>query len=199
MDSIFLTQDRDKMERIISSSLEIFARDGYEKASTNEIVEKAGISKGLLFHYFGSKRKLWTSINDFCYDHILGRLNREIDWSESDLLERAGAIAALKISAMQDHPGIFEFMKRSLTDGDDYLMQKFLKDETVDLSRRMYTENIDFSLFRTDIPIETMIDIIRFTMEGVSETIRTSPSSSLGEMREVMARYIHALRMAYYR
>ena len=32
-----------------------FAEKGYDNASTNSIVDAVGTSKGLLFHYFGSK------------------------------------------------------------------------------------------------------------------------------------------------
>ncbi len=45
----------DKQERIINASLAEFARNGYERASTNEIVKEAGISKGSLFVYFNNK------------------------------------------------------------------------------------------------------------------------------------------------
>ena len=40
----------DKKKRIIEASIEEFAKKGYEKASTNNIVKTAGISKGILFH-----------------------------------------------------------------------------------------------------------------------------------------------------
>mgnify|MGYP001006429114 FL=1 len=53
--------DEQKRQRVIRASIEEFAK-GYEVASTNEIVRKAGISKGLLFHYFGNKKNLYMSV-----------------------------------------------------------------------------------------------------------------------------------------
>ena len=44
--------DEEKKQKIINASIEEFSK-GYSLASTNEIVRKAGVSKGLLFHYFG--------------------------------------------------------------------------------------------------------------------------------------------------
>ncbi len=39
----------------MNAAISIFATQGYAHASTDEIVKRAGISKGLLFHYFISK------------------------------------------------------------------------------------------------------------------------------------------------
>lgn len=52
MDTIyqkFNSLEAEKQERIINTALKEFARNGYDKASTNEIVKEAGISKGSLF------------------------------------------------------------------------------------------------------------------------------------------------------
>lgn len=49
-------------EKIIKASLEEFAENGYKAASTNSICKKAKISKGLLYHYYPSKKELYLSI-----------------------------------------------------------------------------------------------------------------------------------------
>ena len=40
---------------ILNAALKEFASKGYDEASTNVIAKEAGISKGLMFHYVGSK------------------------------------------------------------------------------------------------------------------------------------------------
>ncbi|EUJ31031.1 TetR family transcriptional regulator [Listeria cornellensis FSL F6-0969] len=47
----------DKRDKILKVAVEEFADHGYKAASTNRISEIAGVSKGLIFHYFGSKEK----------------------------------------------------------------------------------------------------------------------------------------------
>ena len=191
--------DKDKMERILESSLEIFARDGYEKASTNEIVMKAGISKGLLFHYFGSKRNLWIFLNDFVCEHIVEKIRDNIDWNESDLLNRARDITELKVVAMKDYPGILEFMRRSLSEKDQYLVNKLKDGDILEMMEKVYVYNIDFSLFREDIDRSIIMDLIRFSFEGFSEKIRNMEDLTLDVMREKLGEYLDALRKAYYR
>ena len=42
----------------MESAFELFSSKGYDKVSLNEVIEKAGVSKGGLFHYFDSKYTL---------------------------------------------------------------------------------------------------------------------------------------------
>ena len=60
MNNKFFDAAKEKQDRIINAALQVFAVNGYRHASTDEIVRIAGISKGLLFHYFGSKLGLYS-------------------------------------------------------------------------------------------------------------------------------------------
>lgn len=46
-----------KRLRILNAAAREFAQSGYDGASTNRIVEYAGIAKGALFHYFKDKMR----------------------------------------------------------------------------------------------------------------------------------------------
>ena len=62
MNNRFFELPKEKQDRFINAALQIFAKNGYKKASTDEIVKAASISKGLLFHYFGSKQGLYEFV-----------------------------------------------------------------------------------------------------------------------------------------
>ena len=49
-------------EKILSVSLELFARKGYHATSVSQIAKKAKISKGLMYNYFTNKEKLLDEI-----------------------------------------------------------------------------------------------------------------------------------------
>ncbi len=49
-------------EKIIKSATRLFSEKGFYNTSTDEIAEIAGISKGLIFHYFLSKEELYCSV-----------------------------------------------------------------------------------------------------------------------------------------
>jgi AcrR family transcriptional regulator len=48
--------------RLIEVACEIFARDGYANAATEEIVHQAGVTRGALYHHFGSKEGLFQAV-----------------------------------------------------------------------------------------------------------------------------------------
>lgn len=47
---------------ILSSALELFARNGYSATTTDEIARKAGVSKGLIFTHFPTKEDILLTI-----------------------------------------------------------------------------------------------------------------------------------------
>ncbi len=66
-------------ERLLAASLRLFAQQGFESTSVQEIVAAAGVTKGAMYHYFASKDDLLYEI----YHRLLGlqteRLNAIAD------------------------------------------------------------------------------------------------------------------------
>ncbi|MDQ2777688.1 MAG: TetR/AcrR family transcriptional regulator [Acidobacteriota bacterium] len=46
---------------ILAAAEQEFARHGLESARTEEIAERSGVTKGMIYHYFGSKEKLYEA------------------------------------------------------------------------------------------------------------------------------------------
>ena len=55
----FYMLPKEKQQIIINAGLECFGQYGYQKANTERIALKAGISKALLFHYFINKKNFY--------------------------------------------------------------------------------------------------------------------------------------------
>ena len=51
-----------RKEEIISAAVKLFCKQGYEKTTVDDIVEKVGCSHGLFYHYFGSKKDILNAI-----------------------------------------------------------------------------------------------------------------------------------------
>lgn len=49
-------------QRLLAAATRLFAEQGYDRTSVQEIVEAAGVTKGALYHYFGSKDDLLHEI-----------------------------------------------------------------------------------------------------------------------------------------
>jgi AcrR family transcriptional regulator len=50
-----MAPEKETKKRIMDAAFELFTNSSYDKVSINDIIEKAGVSKGGLFHYFDSK------------------------------------------------------------------------------------------------------------------------------------------------
>lgn len=55
-------QKERRRQEIIYTSLELFVSKGYAATKVTDIAERAGMSTGLLFHYFESKEKLYEEL-----------------------------------------------------------------------------------------------------------------------------------------
>lgn len=53
-----------RREQIMQVALELFASEGYAHCSISKLAESAGISKGLMYNYFESKKQLLAAILD---------------------------------------------------------------------------------------------------------------------------------------
>lgn len=70
-------RDPEKVQRILTAALHEFATLGYHAAKTAVIAAEARVSKGLIFHYFGNKAKLYLAVAE----DVFARLNQVADWS----------------------------------------------------------------------------------------------------------------------
>ena len=204
MDLIFKNIDQDKRDRIINSSFEVFAKNGFEKASTNEIVKKANISKGILFHYFGNKQNLYDKLKRFSVDIINQELEENIDWNERDFFERVKNGVIIKANIVNKYPYIFEFIKVFFDGLSMDEMKEIIGEETMQLKHKIYTENIDFSLFKDDLDMDVTMNIINWTFENMSKKVWDEATEKdidldIEFMKKESDIYIKALKKAFYK
>jgi len=74
-------------ERLLETATGLFAEKGYAGASVREIVEKAGVSKPVLYYYFKSKEGLFYAILEWAAD-VQRSILDEIFEARGTVLER---------------------------------------------------------------------------------------------------------------
>ena len=168
--SKFNTSKPEKQKQIINAAIKEFVRNGFEKASTNEIVKRANISKGSLFNYFNSKKDLYLYLIEYSSKAIVN-LNEEIDLSETDLFKRIERVALQKFYVQQKYPQAFEFLastkQEESVEVKDIIKQRLnpIYNQAIN---KLY-KDIDYSKFREGVDIEKAIEILNWTMFGVGE------------------------------
>lgn len=204
MDEIFKNIDLEKKDRIINSALKEFAKNGYAKASTNIIVEQANISKGLLFHYFGTKKELYDQLEKFVINLAVNTIEDEIDWDVTDFFERIKQVVMIKGCLTKKYPYIYDFVAILIEEKTLDNLREQTKENSNDLENRVYNENIDFSMFRDDLDLAKTMNIIRWTFEKfgtelMKNQILAGAKISYHEMEQETEEYIELLKRVFYK
>jgi len=147
-----------------------FVQSGFEKASTNEIVKRANISKGSLFNYFNSKKDLYVYLIEYSVQ-IIELIVEQIDLNETDIFKRIENIGLKKLHTQQKFPQVFDFLV-STKQEESAEVKEIIKQKVepiYDKSKKKMYEQIDYSKFREGIDIEKAIEILNWTMFGFGE------------------------------
>jgi AcrR family transcriptional regulator len=65
--------------QLMAVGREVFADKGYEAAAIEEVAQRAGVSKPIVYEHFGSKEGLHAAIVEHEMDDLVGRISRTID------------------------------------------------------------------------------------------------------------------------
>ncbi len=169
MNPAFDNLNEEKKDKILNACLEEFAENGYEKASTNAIVNRAGISKGLLFHYFGNKKNIYLYLLDITIKHFMNRFY-ELDTEPSnDIFEKMIQSGMVKVKIAFEAPLMYKLIMEAFVD-----TPKGMEDEITDRYQKIYAqtmpnffENIDYSKFREDIDKMKAIEFINLCLDSL--------------------------------
>ena len=70
---------KQKKELIMETALELFAENGFHATSMSQIAKKAGISKGLTYNYFESKKEILEELIQSGFETIFETLDENKD------------------------------------------------------------------------------------------------------------------------
>jgi AcrR family transcriptional regulator len=168
METKFEALDGEKQQHILNAAMKEFASKGYDRASTNRIVEGACIAKGLLFHYFKNKKRLYLYLYDRGMELITEEVFRGVDFSQRDFFARFSQAQRVKLRLIQAYPDIFDFLKAAyLEESDD--VRKELSERTqglMSLSFQRAFEGVDLTVFREDLDPQMVLKTIVWAYEG---------------------------------
>ncbi|MFD1929556.1 TetR/AcrR family transcriptional regulator [Sporosarcina siberiensis] len=188
--STFDNLKTEKQELIINAALKEFVQVGFEKASTNEIVRGAKISKGSLFNYFTSKKGLYIFLIDYSIQ-VTEKVYEQIDYGETDIFKRIENIGVQKLHIQLEHPQVFDFLASSIQE-ESIEVKEIVKQKLEPIydkgTNKMY-EHIDYSKFREDVDVEKAIEILNWTMSGFGEK-GIKELKGIGNIKEFGNRYL---------
>lgn len=160
--------DEEKRNRIINAALKEFGLNGYKGAKTDNIIQEAGISKGLLFHYFGTKKGLFDFLLDYTMD-ISEKYLLEINM-DPDVFKRLRESTLTKLELAKKTPDLFNFLI-TVSQKDERSVKKEVQDRINSFTVKAYEKlfsGLDYSKFKEELDPQQCISIILWTLEGLS-------------------------------
>ncbi|MBM3666695.1 MAG: TetR/AcrR family transcriptional regulator [Actinobacteria bacterium] len=103
-------------EALVDAALELFSRRGYGEVGTEQIVERAQVTRGALYHHFKDKRDLFRAVVERVEQYLIERIAARMEGASDDPFDVivTGCLAfldaceqpAVKQVALTDAPGV---------------------------------------------------------------------------------------------
>lgn len=191
----------EKLEQILNAALQVFAKNGYKKASTDEIVNIAGISKGLLFHYFKNKKNLYLFLYDYFIELMVKRVVEDYDMNEPDLFERIINSQQIKADIMREYPYVFDFLLSAYYDESPEIQSELMEKNLTysNMGMHMAAQGVDTSKFKPGVDLQLVIKVIIWTAEGFMEEVRKSGKMDVDKVLADFEPYLALLKKSFYK
>ncbi len=194
MNEKFFDLKSEKQDKMINASLHLFADNGYKHASTDDIVREAGISKGLLFHYFINKQGLYSFLIDYSVRYLLYEYDRTVG-EETDYFAFFDKLESAKLNVLRNYPYMYKFIDRSISETDpdiraisnDELKRYYLAVEGY--KNKLTTPNL-----RSAITMSQLETLIKHTVNGLTGEQLKSGRPNPDALNAEISSYISLLK-----
>ena len=163
----------EKQDHIIKAGFTVFGKQGYRKASVADIAKAAGITKGMITYYFGSKKTLYMYLVDLCQTSLLQGVREQLGSDVTNFFERFKAIMNLQLEAIRKYPGLLAFANSIYYETDpevvDDIKEAFADDDT--LFNQLLLEEIDLSGFKPGFDPRLVCKFILWAGEGFTSEL----------------------------
>lgn len=133
---------RERRAQLLESALEVFVRQGYHAAAMDDIADRAGVSKPVLYQHFPGKLELYLALVDTSCDQIIDncrgalastqdnqeRVARTIDAFFSYVAADTGAFRLVFESDLTNDPAVRERVERVTTECADMIAEVIAED-----------------------------------------------------------------------
>ena len=199
MNEKFFDLKKEKQDRMINAALRVFAIEGYQHGSTDDIVRDASVSKGLLFHYFTSKLGLYSFLYDYSVRFFMLEVDSEIDRNESNFYILYSQFVEAQANSMRQYPYLQLFLHSAETETDQEAAVAIMERKAV--LHNMYTgimKKGDISRFVEGADYEKIGHLLDYMIWGILSDKKAEMEVLSNYFLEETMRYIEMMRKLTY-
>jgi AcrR family transcriptional regulator len=105
-----------KRRQLLDAAVRVFARKGFHTARVGDVAEEAGVSHGLLYHYFESKDELLQAIFVETWTELLDSL-AAVERSPAPAREQLRQVAAILLRSWRRQPDVVRVIVQEIGRG----------------------------------------------------------------------------------
>ncbi|MCP2249476.1 TetR/AcrR family transcriptional regulator [Lentzea rhizosphaerae] len=135
--------------QLLAAAQDVFVTNGYHAAAMDEIAERAGVSKPVLYQHFPGKLELYMALLESHVDELVGRVRTAIGSTTDNKLRVRAAVAAFYDfvdgegqafrmvfeSDLRSEPAVQQAVERATTDSVDAITETITADAGLDEER----------------------------------------------------------------
>ncbi|MUL40351.1 TetR/AcrR family transcriptional regulator [Streptomonospora sp. PA3] len=170
-------------DRLLSAATRLFAEQGFERTSVQELVSAAGVTKGAMYHYFASKDDLLYAIYQRVLAMQMERLNG-FAGAEGPVRERLRQAAIDVVHTTVDNLDDTRIFFRSLhmLSADRQIAVRKERRQYHERFRAMVEEGQRQGVFRADVPADIAVTQYFGAVHHLSTWYRTGGALTGGEV-----------------
>ncbi len=204
MEVILAKMDPEKRAKLINNSMKEFGENGYIKASTNTIVKESGISKGLLYHYFSSKKILFDTLRKYTMTLLGDAIQKGVNWESGDPIKRLEEITIIKLNIFKKYPHMLSFSKTMYEGMSLNEIKGIIETYNPNIYEKVYEYNIDYTLYKDGIDIKKAMKFLQYLLDMYAEETlgilnQTGMEFNVNEIEKELNQYLDLYRKAFYK
>ena len=189
MNPKFFRLSQDRQDLIRNSAMLEFGDNTFKKTSADAIAKRAGVSKGLLFHYFKDKREMYLYLFEYAIDVCVGKYERWTDYlGETDFFMALEKGHQIKMDLVRRYPGMFRFVMRAYYEQDSLLTPKLRKklDSVLERTTEDFMSRMDLYKFKPGVDPRQVIRLLTLASEGM---LAETGAITAGEIDQLFGEY----------
>lgn len=198
----FFSLPEERQDLIRNSAMLEFGDNTFKKTSADSIAKRAGVSKGLLFHYFKDKRELYLYLFHYALEVCIKKyMMITYDFGETDFFLALEMGQKVKMDMVRRCPGLFRFVMRAYYERDSLLSPHLRKglNSLLESTSRDFLARMDLYKFKEDIDPWEVIRLLTLTAEGMMARTGADTAEEIETLFQEYKKYADMLKRQFYK
>jgi AcrR family transcriptional regulator len=154
----------EKQEAILAAAADEFAARGFEGASINRIIERAGSSKGALYYYFEDKADLLATVVRRALDRVLAAVEwpRLEEFTAEDYWDRVRELSLRMLEQVEAETWYMRLMwafHRLREEPGARAATAGVLDWSREVASSFFGRGRELGVVRTDLPLDLLVEV----------------------------------------